>query len=279
MAGSLLSPRRPFVPVWRAVAEGNPRLPDLLAAPGLDHWTFGGLAALSFFTAAFGVVAGLGGGVLLLAVMATIFPPAALIPLHGAIQLGANAGRIVLMRRRILVRLMPAFAVGAVIGAVAGGSLVVTLPTALLQIVLGAFVLYVCWAPRPPAGAYAAPKFFLLGAAGTVLTMFVGATGTLLAPFIAAACPDRRNFVATHAALMSFVHGLKVVVFGALGFAFGPYLPLLAAMIAAGFLGNLAGRALLDRMSERLFRRVFQIVLTALAIRLLHAGLAAEGYL
>ena len=249
------------------------------SAPDVPQWTFLGLTALSFFTAAFGVVVGLGGGVLLIAVMATIFPPAAVIPLHGVIQLGANAGRIIVMRRQILFHLVPAFGVGAVIGAIIGGNLVVTLPTALLQIILGTFVLYICWAPQRLAGVYSAPKFFALGVVGAVITMFVGATGTLLAPYIAAACPDRRNYVATNAALMSFIHGLKVVVFGTLGFAFGPYIPLLAAMIAAGFLGTLAGRALLDRMSEKLFRRVFQIVLTALAFRLLYAGLVNGGYL
>ena len=61
--------------------------------PGVTPWTFIGLTVLSFFTATFGVVAGLGGGVLLLAVMATIFPPATLIPLHGTVLLGTNVGR------------------------------------------------------------------------------------------------------------------------------------------------------------------------------------------
>ena len=40
--------------------------------PGVAPWVFVGLTVLSFFTAAFGVVVGLGGGVLLLGVMATI---------------------------------------------------------------------------------------------------------------------------------------------------------------------------------------------------------------
>ena len=43
----------------------------------------------SFITAAFGI----GGGALLLAFMATLVPTAALIPVHGVIQLGSNAGQ------------------------------------------------------------------------------------------------------------------------------------------------------------------------------------------
>ncbi len=44
----------------------------------------------SFITAAFGI----GGGALLLAIMATLMPPAALIPVHGVVQAGSNAGRV-----------------------------------------------------------------------------------------------------------------------------------------------------------------------------------------
>ena len=71
---------------------------DLLASiPGVSAPWFVGLTILSFFTAAFGIVAGLGGGVLILGVMATIFPPAAVIPLHGAVQFGTNMTRNFIM--------------------------------------------------------------------------------------------------------------------------------------------------------------------------------------
>ena len=260
---------------------GPSRLIDILSSiPGVSAWTFAGLTVLSFFTSAFGVVAGLGGGVLLIGVMANLFPPAVLIPLHGTVQLGTNVSRGIIMRRQVGWHLFPAFAVGAVAGAVVGGQLVVSLPTAILQIVLGLFLIYVCWAPKPsPAHAYSAPKFFALGTVGSLISMFVGATGTILAPFIAAACRDRHEFVATSSVMMTVVHGLKVVVFGMLGFAFVTYLPLMATMIGAAFLGSMFGRSVLNRMPEKVFQRVFQIVLTILSLRLLYAGLSAEGWI
>lgn len=259
----------------------EPGLTEILfTAPGISHWMFAGLAGLSFFTSAFGVAAGLGGGVMMLAVMATIFPPAVLIPIHGTLQLGTNVTRTFIMRRDIVLGMIPAFAAGTVLGAVIGGQLVVALPTALLQSVLGAFVLYVCWAPRSEARrAYSGPKFFILGAVGTLISMFVGATGTLLAPFVRAASPGRLEYVATHSLLMLFLHGLKVLTFGLLGFAFGAYVPLLAAMIATGALGNMFGRSLLHRLPEKVFHRIFQAVLTLLSLRLLYAGLSGMGYL
>lgn len=246
--------------------------------PGITSWTFVGLTVLSFFTAAFGVVAGLGGGVMLLAVMATIVPPTILIPLHGTVLFGTNVGRALIMRRHFLKHLLPVFFVGAVLGAIIGGQIVVTLPTATLQIILGLFIIYVCWAPRIAARAYSHTKFLLLGLIGTLAGMFVGSSGTLIAPYVAAACPDRHQYVATHSVLMSLIHGLKVAVFGVLGFAIGAYLPLILSMIATAFLGSLFGRAVLNRLPEAVFRRIFQVVLTLLALRLLYSGIRDMGW-
>jgi len=61
--------------------------------------------------------------------------------------------------------------------------------------------------------------------------------------------------------------------------AFAAYVPLLAAMIGAGYLGNWAGKHVLDRMPEALFRRIFQLALTALALRLLFAAASKSGYI
>ncbi len=47
----------------------------LSITPEIDGWMFIFFTVLACFTAAFGVVAGLGGGVLLIGFMATVFPP------------------------------------------------------------------------------------------------------------------------------------------------------------------------------------------------------------
>ncbi len=70
-------------------------------------------------------------------------------------------------------------------------------------------------------------------------------------------------------------HSLKLIIFGLLGFAFGPYIPLLAMIIGSGLLGTLAGRHLLLKTSEELFSKLLNLVLTLLALRLLYAGIIA----
>lgn len=243
--------------------------PDLsLAASAL-------LVAASFFTAALTAGLGIGGGVALLAVMAYVMPVAALIPVHGVVQMGSNVGRLVVQRRRTDRPSILLFTLGALGGAALGGRFVVALPEAWLGLLLGAFVLVMTWARVPELAAASRWSFIGGGFVGSFLTMFFGATGPFVAAVFGAAFPDRRVLSATHAAAMTVQHGLKVVVFGLLGFAFRPYLPLLAAMIGVGFLGTLAGTALLHRMPERAFRIGFKAVLTLLALDLMRRGLAA----
>ncbi len=230
------------------------------------------MCAVSFFGSFITASLGLGGGLLVMATMASLLPPTVLIPLHGIVQLGSNAGRAFIMRAEILTHVVPAFLLGTLIGAAIGGQVVISMPTQVLQIVLGAFVLYATWGPKLRAAAPGKKTFFGVGLIGAFVTMFVGATGPLVAPFAAATSEKRQHVVATHAALMTIQHSFKVIAFGFLGFAFGPYVPLLAGLLACGFIGTYAGKHMLNFMPERIFRIGLKAVITALALKLLHAG-------
>ena len=50
-------------------------------------------------------------------------------------------------------------------------------------------------------------------------------------------------------------------------------------MIAASFIGNWIGRHVLETMPEALFRRIFQVVLTLLSLRLLYSAARDAGLL
>jgi uncharacterized protein len=251
----------------------------LSITPEIDGWMFILFTVLACFTAAFGVVAGLGGGVLLIGIMATVFPPVALVPVHGVVQAGSNITRTIIAHRLVMKQAIIPFAIGAVIGSAIGGKIVVSIPVALMQAILGVFMLYVCFSPKITAGMPTQKRFFALGAVGAFISMFIGATGTILAPWVRGVSDDRRIFVATHSCIMMFIHGLKVIVFVVLGFEFFAYLPLMATMVTAGFLGNWIGFKLLDVMEEQLFRRVFQVVLILLSLRLLWGAADNAGYI
>ena len=202
-----------------------------------------------------------------------------LIPIHTVVQLGSGVSRTFIMWRYVMREALAPFVVGAVIGAVAGAKIFVSLPIAMLQGILGLFILTVTWMPKLGRFGTERTRFAALGFGTTFLGMFVSATGTLLAPMVAGSAPNRHSQVATFGALMSIAHVAKLAAFGVLGFAIGRFVPLMAAMVATGALGNWIGERALDHVSERGFRIVFRSVLTVLGLRLVWVAIAEAGWL
>lgn len=233
------------------------------------------LVVASFFTSALTASFGVGGGVAMLALLGVFVPVAVLIPVHGAVQLGSNTGRAWYQRQFIRMDVAGPFMAGSVVGAVAGAFLVVQLPDALMKVVLGAFVILVTWTKIPGIERLGRAGLALASSALALISMMVGATGPLVSPILAQfMANDRKALVATHAAVMVAQHGLKILVFGLAGFAFGDWVPMVAAMIFTGYLGTTYGSRLLDRMPEQAFRKWFRIGLTLLALDLVRRGLA-----
>ena len=246
-------------------------MPDALSLlpPDISVSTALLLVTVSFFTSALTAAVGIGGGVALLAVLASVASPLVVLPVHGVVQIGSNAGRAGLLRADIRWDIVRPFALGSIIGCTAGAAAFTALPVTTLQFLLAVFILYSVWAPRLRPANIPLWGFAPVGAVATFCTMFVGATGPMLAAFLSPVRFPRHHVVATHAMCMSLQHSLKVLAFGLLGFNYGPWLLLLGLMIGSGFIGTIAGRYVLNRLPEKLFIRGFQIVLTLLALRLL----------
>jgi len=230
------------------------------------------LVATSFFTSLISAAFGLGGGMAMLAVMAIVLPPQVLIPVHAAVQIASNAARMALLIRHVLTSTILPFALGSLVGASLGGLIAVSLPPYSVELAVGLFILWTLFGPLPPLG-----RFALTGGGfiSSFLTMFFGATGPFVASIVRTLKVDRLQFVATHSALQSLQHLIKIAVFGMLGFAYGPYLGLVAMTIAAGLLGTWAGKHLLLRINERVFSNVLTTILTLLALRLVWSGAGA----
>ncbi|MFV2093365.1 MAG: sulfite exporter TauE/SafE family protein [Hyphomicrobiales bacterium] len=225
-------------------------------------------AATSFITAAFGI----GGGVVLIGILATLLPPAALIPVHGLVQFGSNVGRLVIMRAHVVWTVFPAFLAGNLLGAATGGLIAVNLPAPAVQVGIGAFILFSVYMKIPDIGRGAG---WVAGAIASFLAMFFGATGPFVAAYVWTLKLGRMQHVATHAAFMTAQHLIRVLAFGLLGFVYGPYLPLIAAMIATGFMGTIIGRLVLMRINDGKFRWALNAILTVLALRLIWSGAAS----
>jgi uncharacterized membrane protein YfcA len=229
---------------------------------------FVGLTVASFCTAFIGLYTGTAGGLILLAIMASVMPPASVIPTHTFVQLGSGVTRAILMWRWIMRGTILPFLVGAIAGATLGAKTFIALPQSMLMGILGVFILIVTWLPSLGRIGAERGRFAIIGFAATFLGVFVSATGTIVAPFVASAAPDRRNHAATLGALMTLVHILKLIAFAVIGFSIWDYVPLIIAMVATGSIGNWLGEVALARTSEKKFRLILQIGLTILALRL-----------
>jgi uncharacterized membrane protein YfcA len=238
------------------------------------HFTeFWLLVGISFFTSFLTAAVGIGGGSILLALMAQVMPAGAIIPVHGVVQLGSNVGRAAVLYESVDRELLGWFVAGSLVGALIGGRIVVTMPVDALRLTLGAFILYSAWGPKLGALARSKKTLAMGGLLTTTLTMFVGATGPFVMSMLRAFPLKPVALVATMASCVAAQHLLKVLVFGLLGFAFGPYVPLMALMVGLGFLGTLAGRHVLLRVDPKKFTLVLNIVLTLLAVRLIGQAL------
>jgi uncharacterized membrane protein YfcA len=236
--------------------------------PGLAEWTVLALIALSFVTSLITATFSLGGGSLMIAAMALVLPPVVVVPVHGCVQLGSNAGRAVVQRRHIQWPFILWLTSGAVLGAIIGGRFAMLLPDKWFAAAIGLFVLVTTWLRVPKVVTTGRAVQFVGGVVVSALGMVVGAAGPLLAAFVRG-IPDRQQLVATHAMLNSLQHLFKVVVFVAMGFAFRQYLLLIALMVIAGFAGTTVGSRLLTRIPEELFRLVFRVLLSLVALGLI----------
>ena len=233
-----------------------------------------GLIVFSYITSAVSATFGLGGGVMMLVAMASIMPALVVIPVHGAVQVGSNAGRAWMLRKHINWSIFKFFLIGSVIGAALASQIVVALPRDVLRLTLGLFVLYIVWGPKPTKREIDDAAYVPVGIGTTFASMFVGATGLLIGAFMPPGKLGRMTTVTMQAICAMIQHALKIVVFGLLGFAFWEWMPLVLAMIATGFLGTFTGKALLEKIPEKAFGWLFKTLLTALSIRLISlAGL------
>ena len=208
----------------------------------------------------------------MIALMSYFLPIAALIPVHGAVQFGSNAGRTIILRHHVDWSRLAAFSIGAIVGAAAGAAIAVRLSSAAVLTGLGLFIIASTWIKLPRLAAIRQGGMALIGAATTFLGMFFGATAPINAALLSKSFTERRMLVGSLAAITSAQHGFKIIGFAFAGFVFAPWLPLILAMILSGFAGTLAGTHILTRLPESGFRLAFKLALTALAVDMIHRG-------
>ncbi len=240
------------------------------------------LAIAAFLTAVVSAVIGMGGGVLLLAVMLSFLPHAETIPVHGAVQLTSNGTRILAYLRHVdwsyLARFVCGALPGAALGAVALGLLRgerMAAAEPYLDCAIGIYVLVVTFAPSradvvPDAPRRGMMAFVVFGFIAGVVGMTVGAIGPLIAPLFLRCGFVKERLIATKATCQACVHLLKIPAFLSIGLvdykALGTLILVMSVMVIPG---TLVGRRLLAYVSEALFRKLYIAALLSAGLKVL----------
>ena len=229
---------------------------------------------VTFFTAMLTGVVGMGGGLVLLLIMADFLPFAVLIPVHGINQLVQHFTRAAVSIPNIDRRIAIQFGLGAIVGAAIGSQFVTNVTEEIFKILLGCFILGCLLLPKLKIKIPKIPaEWPLIGAFTSCVGLFIGNTGVFMSPFYLNRGFKKEQLVATKSACQVAVHSTKIIAFVALGFTLGPYLLLVVLMAIASFAGSYMSKKVLGKISEELFLILFKVTIVLLSLRLIVGGL------
>ena len=230
------------------------------------------IVVAAFFTSALTAMVGAGGGTALLLLMLYLMPAGQVVPVHGGIQLAANMTRVVLFWRHMQWPIIWRFVVPMPAGVYLGLQLYDMLSAAALQLVIAGFVLLslllrvpeTAQPSGPPGWVYIVTGFFI-----GVGNMIVGVLAPVLGALLRLENMPKERLVGTLGFFGLAGNLFKIAGFALVGFAFAPHALTIACAALATVAGTYVGKRLLARLSSRLFTTLFQIMLAALAVRLI----------
>ncbi len=210
---------------------------------------------------------GMAGGLVLIGVLLVIMPVQDAMALHAVTQISSNGWRAILWWRHI--RPLPVLALAAGnIAALGVWSLVLIVPDrAVALLMLGASPFLVrALPPRLQPDPLRPLHGVLVGGACMSLMVLTGVSGPLLDRFFLGGTLDRREIVATKAAVQALGHSLKWLYFGVLVSQAGSVDPLVAGLaILASMLGTMLAKRVLEAMTDAQYRRWADRIITAIA--------------
>ena len=235
------------------------------------------LAVAALLTSALSALIGMGGGILLLALLFSFLSHGEAIPSHAAVQIASNGTRVLAFLGNVHWRSIRRFCIGAFPGSAAGFLLLWWLGVLddsepYLKTVVGIYVLLATYLPKPKEAARVAKwwDFPLLGLIAGTAALTLGAIGPLIAPLFARRDFVKEKLIATKAVCQVILHSLKIPAFVVLGTFDAPSLWLLTAiMMVAVIPGTLLGKRAVKHVSERHFVVLYRVALTAAGLKVL----------
>jgi uncharacterized membrane protein YfcA len=200
------------------------------------------------------------------------------------VQLVSNSSRTYVQRKHVDWTILWRYSVMLVPMGFVGIEIAQALPPNVTRALIGVFVLIATWRRSwlligtHPERADVHRRFFILGGVVGLINMTIGAAGPLIAPFFLKIGLSRQAMIGTKAACQAVGHLVKIAIFGIAGFVFAEYAVPLVLLSVSVIAGTWIGSQVLESVNERWFTRLYQGVLTLVALRLVvWEGLAWLG--
>lgn len=236
----------------------------------------------AFITSSISAVLGMGGGIILLGIMAIIIPEGyRVIALHGMVQLFSNSTRTYVFRNYIRTNLIKDFFLGALIGIFFSIIIILLLinyfdvqsaneiKVEILKPFIGFFIVWYLFL-KGPKKENNVNSFIPVGTIAGLSSIFVGAVGPLIAPFFLNKSFNKEHIIANKAASQMITHLSKIPLFIYLfNMDYTAELDILLPLILAVYIGTNFGKKILSFIPELLFKKLFKITLFIIAIRLI----------
>ena len=235
-----------------------------------------GLGALAVAAAAISALTGVAGGVLLLSGLLLVMPATAVVPLHAAAQLTANASRLIAFRgfgrRDIVVPMIVALVPGTLLGAWVL-HWVVSIDSSWLKILIAVGIVASLFARRPTTAGAARPARGLIAATGLLcgtLGVLAGSTGPIVSQLLLHFGVVKEDHIASKAYIQAAHNVMKLPVFGiAIAFDYGAHALELSWLCGGVMLGTAVGKRLLSRLNSGSFTWLARAMLLVVAATIL----------
>jgi uncharacterized protein len=237
---------------------------------GTAEWLI--LGATAIVGSTIGGVAGFGTGVIMIPAIAWSVGVKAAVPVLTVCMLVGNSARVWFSRREIEWRVVGAFLVGAVPMTIVGASLYARIDSEWLSRILGTFMILAVPLRRwlAHAGVNVRLRHFpLVGAVFGFLSAIVGAVGPIMTPFFLSHGLRKGRYLATDALCTVGAYITRGIMFRRADLLTTPLILVGLYIGVVMIAGAWIGRRLIDRMTEKTFLRILEILLVVFGLQFL----------
>lgn len=227
------------------------------------------LSFLALLTSAITAFVGVGGGMLMMAMLPLFLPIAAVVPVHAVVQLSSNISRAGFAWRDVQYRYLLPFFCGGVLGALSFSVLLHYLSFDYLPLFIGSYILLSQWSSWFNRAVARFESFFILGFIHVGAGTLVGTVGPIQMTLVMKHTKNHHQVVTTVAAMATISHILKITAFMMIGVKVWAYWDVMLLMVLGAIAGSYLGTKLRRKADTSRFKLAMKILLSVLAVQML----------